>query len=100
MHRATGIFLSLGFMVFTIWLFCLLDNSYPKTMAASFFSGIIVKLLIIAWSFSFFYHFANGIRHLVWDAGYGFEKKQIYSGGIFVIVFSFLTTILFLYSIF
>ena len=39
-------------------------------------STVVGRLLLVAWSFSFFYHLANGIRHLFWDAGYGFEKAQ------------------------
>ena len=52
----------------------------------------IGRVLLIGWSWAFFYHLANGIRHLVWDAGYGFEKSQANASAWFVIVLSVLAT--------
>ena len=40
-----------------------------------------VKLPLIVWTFCFSLHLANGIRHLVWDMGYGFEIPQFYASG-------------------
>jgi succinate dehydrogenase / fumarate reductase cytochrome b subunit len=49
-------------------------------------------VFLFGWSFSFFFHLCNGIRHLAWDAGYGFELRTIYASGWAVVAASaFLT---------
>jgi succinate dehydrogenase / fumarate reductase cytochrome b subunit len=49
-------------------------------------------VLLLGWTFAFFYHLGNGIRHLVWDAGKGFEKSQIELGGMIVIFAALILT--------
>ena len=53
------------------------------------------KLLLIGWSFAFFFHLGNGIRHLVWDTGRGFEKSQANSSAWFVISVATAATVIF-----
>ena len=43
------------------------------------------QLLLAAWTFSFFYHLLNGIRHLLWDTGWGFELTTAYKTGYAVV---------------
>jgi succinate dehydrogenase / fumarate reductase cytochrome b subunit len=38
-------------------------------------STFVGKLFLVGWSFAFFFHAANGVRHLVWDTGRGFDKR-------------------------
>jgi succinate dehydrogenase / fumarate reductase cytochrome b subunit len=45
-------------------------------------------LLLVGWSFAFFLHLANGVRHLVWDFGHGFEKRQADASAWFVLLFA------------
>ena len=45
-------------------------------------------LVLLGWTFSFFFHLCNGIRHLFWDAGYGFELSTIYASGWAVVAVS------------
>jgi succinate dehydrogenase / fumarate reductase, cytochrome b subunit len=51
-------------------------------------------LLLFLWSVAFFYHLCNGIRHLAWNAGYGFELQSAYRSGYAVIVMTTLLTVL------
>jgi succinate dehydrogenase / fumarate reductase cytochrome b subunit len=44
--------------------------------------------LLFAWTFSLFFHLCNGIRHLFWDAGYGFDLQTIYASGWAVVAIS------------
>ena len=81
LHRATGVAMAIGFVLFVVWL-AIMDST-------------IGRILLIGWSWAFFYHLANGIRHLVWDAGYGFEKSQANASAWVVIVLSVLATALF-----
>jgi succinate dehydrogenase / fumarate reductase, cytochrome b subunit len=100
LHRATGAFLSLGFIVFVLWLFFLLDSAYPKSQIAELYAGSFIRLVFVAWCFSFFYHLGNGIRHLAWDTGYGFEINQIRNTGLAVVAFAIISTLIFVYLIF
>lgn len=97
LHRVTGLALSVGFVLMIYWLAAAAAgaNAYAKAQAA--FGQPLVKLLLVAFSFSFFYHLLNGARHLVWDAGYGFEKKTArisgwiaFLGGVALTVFFWL----------
>ena len=42
----------------------------------------------LGWTFSLFFHLCNGIRHLFWDAGYGFDLQTIYASGWSVVAIS------------
>jgi succinate dehydrogenase / fumarate reductase cytochrome b subunit len=46
-----------------------------------FIASFLGRLLLFGWTWSLFFHLANGIRHLCWDAGWGFEIKQFYASG-------------------
>ena len=51
-------------------------------------------LLLFGYSIAFFYHLCNGIRHLAWDAGYGFELPDAYRSGYAVLAATALLTVL------
>jgi succinate dehydrogenase / fumarate reductase cytochrome b subunit len=95
LHRATGIAMSIGFVVYVFWL---VDASMGREAYAAFLDimgSTIGRILLIGWSFAFFYHLANGVRHLFWDVGYGFEKAQANASAWFVIIFAIVLTVLF-----
>ncbi len=95
LHRATGVGLAVGFIVFVGWLFDAASGpaAYDGFVGAMGSTAGIV--LLVAWSWAFFYHLANGIRHLVWDAGHGFEKEHATASAWFVIVASVVLTAVF-----
>jgi succinate dehydrogenase / fumarate reductase cytochrome b subunit len=74
LHRFTGIFLALGFVALSYWLVALAGDSSAYASASRLFASPLGWLALLAWTFAFFYHLLNGIRHLFWDAGYGFER--------------------------
>ncbi len=74
LHRFTGIFLALGFVALSYWLVALAGDSSAYATAARLFASPLGWFALLAWTFAFFYHLLNGIRHLFWDAGYGFEQ--------------------------
>jgi len=92
LHRATGIAMAAGFLVLVAWLFD--AASGPKVYAVFLGAAntLIGKLFLIGWSWAFFYHLSNGIRHLVWDSGRGFEKSQATTSAWFVIIGSLVLT--------
>jgi succinate dehydrogenase / fumarate reductase cytochrome b subunit len=92
LHRITGLLLSAGAIALAVWLTALASG--PETYAATqrvFASGAF-KPLLVAWTFCFFLHLANGIRHLAWDVGAGFHPRQISASGWAVLVFAVLAT--------
>jgi succinate dehydrogenase / fumarate reductase cytochrome b subunit len=48
----------------------------------------LLQVVLAGWLLAFLYHFANGIRHLFWDAGYGFEKAQARRSAAIVVAFA------------
>ena len=95
LHRATGVALSVGFVVLSLWLFDTAMGPGPYAMLMSYLDSTVGLVLLIGWSFAFFFHWANGIRHLVWDAGFGFEKHQANASGWFVLAFALSLTAVF-----
>ena len=88
LHRATGVAMSLGLVVLAYWLWTVSSGSADYARFNELTSTLVGKLLLIGWSFAFFYHFANGVRHLVWDTGRGFEKHQANASAWFVLLLS------------
>jgi len=91
-HRATGLALSVGTLLLVWWLVALARGPEAFASAQSFVGSWFGRLLLLGWTFSLFFHLANGIRHLCWDAGYGFEiKTATISGWVVVAVSAALT---------
>jgi succinate dehydrogenase / fumarate reductase, cytochrome b subunit len=65
---------------------------YSATHA--FIASPIGMVLLFLWSAAFFYHLCNGIRHLAWDAGYGFELVDAYRSGYTVLAAAAVLTVL------
>lgn len=92
LHRFTGLVLSLGTLLIAAWLLALAGGSEHYALVQAFVDHWFGRLVLAAWSFSFFYHLCNGIRHLFWDMGYGFELPAArFSAGL-VIAASILLT--------
>ena len=94
LHRITGVALAVGTLLLAWWLVALASGEDAYTAAQGFIGSWLGKLLLLGWSFALFFHLANGIRHLFWDAGYGFEIKTTYASGWTVVAASALLTIL------
>jgi succinate dehydrogenase / fumarate reductase cytochrome b subunit len=86
LHRLTGIALTVGLMLLVYWLLAAATGPAAYAQAQRFFSSVVVQVAMIGWIFSFCYHFLNGIRHLVWDTGHGFEKNIARASGRTVVV--------------
>jgi succinate dehydrogenase / fumarate reductase, cytochrome b subunit len=93
-HRFTGVVLTAGFLVLVYWLVALASGDAAYAAALSVLGAWPVRVLLFFVSFAFFYHFANGIRHLWWDTGRGFEIRQVNASGWAVVVAASLVTLL------
>jgi succinate dehydrogenase / fumarate reductase, cytochrome b subunit len=80
-HRITGIALSAGVLLLVGWLASAAAGPDDYARLHALLGTGIGLTAMLAWTFAFFYHLCNGIRHLSWDAGRGFELKAIYASG-------------------
>jgi succinate dehydrogenase / fumarate reductase cytochrome b subunit len=92
LHRGTGLAMAVGFLVLAAWLVSAAAGTVEYEEFTALIASPFGRLLLIGWTFAFFYHLANGVRHLVWDAGHGFEKHQANRSAWFVLGLSVLAT--------
>lgn len=95
LNRFTGVALSVGMLLFVYWLVAAASGAESYAQAQTVFAHPLIKLALIAFSFSFFYHLLNGVRHLVWDVGYGFEKAVARKSGWLVFIGTLVVTAFF-----
>ena len=95
LHRMTGVMLSIGSLALIGWLISLVAGHDAYSRLTAFFAGIVGGLILFGLTFCFFYHLGNGIRHLFWDAGFGFEKQRARMSGIAVVISALLLTLAF-----
>ena len=86
LHRATGIALSVGFVVLSLWLFDAASGAEHYGVLMSYLDTVVGKILL---------HLGNGVRHFVWDVGRGFEKSTADASAWFVLIFAVVLTALF-----
>ena len=101
LHRLTGIGLAVGSILLAWWLISVAAGGELFEATHRFLISPIGMVLLFLWSFAFFYHLCNGIRHLAWDAGYGFEIRTATRSGYAVLAMTaLLTAVVWLYVFF
>jgi succinate dehydrogenase / fumarate reductase cytochrome b subunit len=88
LHRATGVALTLGALFLIWWLVAAAYGVEEFTNAQAFLGSWIGHVILWGFTFAVFYHLANGIRHLAWDFGWGFELNEVRMTGLLVVVFA------------
>ena len=81
LHRLTGIGLSVGSILLAWWLVAVAAGGAVFAATHAFIASPVGVILLFLWSAAFFYHLCNGIRHLAFDAGYGFALKTAARSG-------------------
>ncbi len=76
LHRGTGVALSVGLIALVLWLQSIASGAGSYQTIMGWMDTVAGKLLLLGWTYAFFFHLSNGIRHLFWDAGLGFELRQ------------------------
>ena len=92
MHRASGVALSVGLIVLAAWLINAATGPAEYGRFSELMTSLPGRMLLIGWSFAFFFHLMNGVRHLVWDTGRGFEMHQANASAWFVLVSAVILT--------
>lgn len=94
LHRMAGVALGFGSLLLVYWLAAAARGPAAFVQAQGFVGSWFGMLLLFGFSVALFYHLSNGIRHLFWDAGRGFELKTAYGSGLAVIAATAALTIL------
>jgi succinate dehydrogenase / fumarate reductase, cytochrome b subunit len=81
LHRFTGASLALGLIALSYWFVSLAGGPASYASAARLLASPVGLAVLLGWTFSFLYHLLNGVRHLFWDAGRGFERTQRHLSG-------------------
>ena len=81
LHRLTGVALAMGLIALCYWFIALAAGEHSYAAAMRAFASPPGMLLMVGWTFAFLYHLLNGIRHLLWDVGIGFERLQRHASG-------------------
>jgi len=93
LHRATGIALGVGTLLLTWWIFALSSGREVYQSFQGFIIHPVGRLILFGFTFALIFHALNGVRHLFWDAGKGFEIFEVKRSGILVVALSLIITI-------
>lgn len=92
LHRATGVALSVGAFAVAWWLVAIAGGADSYSDFQALASSLLGRIALFGFSACLVYHLLNGLRHLLWDAGYGFEIPKVYATGWTVLVLSVVIT--------
>ncbi len=93
-NRISGIVLSLYAVALVVWLIAAAAGPHAYSLAQFYIGSWVGRILLFGGTFSFFLHLCGGIRHLIWDAGFGFELRTIYASGWIMVLGSSALTLL------
>jgi succinate dehydrogenase / fumarate reductase cytochrome b subunit len=94
-HRITGCALGAGTLLLTLWLVCAASGDNAFSIIQAFLASWVGLLILIGFTAALFYHFCNGIRHLAWDAGHGYELPTMHRTGYLVLAATVILTVVF-----
>jgi len=94
-HRISGLINLFSLILIFFWLLILSLGESNYELFLLMINSFIGKFILIGFTWSMSFHLLSGIRHLVWDFGYGFEIKTANISGIIVIISSLVLTVIF-----
>ena len=93
LHRITGVALAVGTILLVYWLIAAASGPEAFASAEALIGSWLGRILLFGWTFALYFHLSNGIRHLFWDAGFGFELKTVYASGWTVVALAAVLTL-------
>ena len=76
-HRISGAANAIGFLLLVWWLVAIASGPEAYAQVSSFFGSLAGRTLLFLFSWALIHHMLGGIRHLIWDTGYGLDKTSI-----------------------
>jgi len=92
-HRASGVALYAGAILLTVWLAAIAAGPDAYEALRGLLFSLLGRLVLFAFTLAATYHLANGVRHLVWDTGAGFDPKTANAASWFVFAFCLIATL-------
>lgn len=90
-HRITGVALYAGTFLITAWIVALATNAECYSLIEGLVTAWYGKIVLYLWTVAVLFHFANGIRHMLWDGPHiGFEPRTASAVSLFIYVVAFL----------
>jgi len=86
LHRLTGIALSLGLVALVAWVVAVALGGHAYAIVEAALQSPIGLAALFGWSVALYYHLTSGVRHLVWDTGYGVSMVGAQRGGAAVLL--------------
>ena len=93
-HRISGVGLGIGTLLLTWWLVAAGTSDAAFARVQWFLASPLGLLLLFGWTAALMFHFFSGIRHLIWDAGYGFESHEYTRSAYAVLIATVVCTVL------
>ncbi len=93
LHRLSGIALGLGTLLMAYWLIAAAAGPEDFGTAQDFVGSIVGRIILLGFTFALTFHFCNGMRHLLWDSGRGFELSSVRTTGWIVVIASVALTL-------
>ena len=94
LHRISGVILAFGSLLLIYWLAAAATSDQAFETAQSVIGSFFGRLFLFGWTVALFFHFCNGIRHLAWDIGLGFELESVTKSGWAVLAGTAILTLL------
>ncbi len=94
MNRLSGIATSVGTLLMVWWLVASAGSPGGYAAMQGFMGSPVGIILLFGWTVALVYHFVGGLRHLAWDAGYGWDLPQVYASGWAAVIATAVLTVL------
>ena len=94
-HRISGVINLLSLILIFFWVLFLSFGESNYELFLFILNSFVGKFILLGFTWSMSFHLLSGIRHLVWDLGYGFEIRTANITGVIVIISSLTLTIIF-----
>jgi succinate dehydrogenase / fumarate reductase cytochrome b subunit len=94
LHRITGVALAVGSLLLVYWIIAAAVGPEAFAQAQGLIGSFLGRLLLFGWTYALFFHLVNGIRHLFWDMGWGFELKTMAITGWIAVIAAVLLTLI------
>jgi succinate dehydrogenase / fumarate reductase, cytochrome b subunit len=93
LHRATGVGLYVGGLIAAAWAIALAQGPDRYAQFKGLLGSVPGKVVMFGLTVAFFYHLANGVRHLVWDTGHGLDLKSANASSVLIFAFTIAATL-------
>ena len=93
-NRISGVACSLGTLLLVWWLVAAASGAAAFATVQYWVGNPIGLIVLFGWTLALVFHFVSGIRHLAWDAGYGFSKPVFNRNGVIVVAVTLILTAL------